>query len=347
MKGFLYFAHPGNLDMRTGGYGYDRRVIGALRDLGWDIKVLPLGDGFPDPTLQQLRHAEDVLSILPDGATVVVDGLAYGLLDTWASKQSIRLNLFALVHHPLALETGIAPRQRAKLLRHERAALSYAQGVVVTSHATARELRNNYDVMRSRIVVAHPGVDAAPLAIGTGNPARLLSVGSLTHRKGHDVLIASLCLLRDLPWICRIVGSEIMDPKVAGELDTMIGEALLRERVILAGEMENLSDEFDQADVFVLASRYEGYGMAFAEAMVRGLPVVGCAVGAVSEVVPQSAGILVEPNDPVSFADALRRLLVEPHTRSKMADAAAAVGRALPSWQETATKIAEFLDERT
>lgn len=342
----LYFVYPGDLATRTGGYGYDRRVVGCLRDLGWDVHLLSLGDGFPFPSPEQLRHAEDVLSGIPDGAATLLDGLAFGVLDDWARRHHDRFRLFALVHHPLALETGLAADRQAKLARRERDALACTRGVVVTSHATARELAENYGVSEVRIVVAQPGVDPGPLATGQGDPPHILSVGSLTQRKGHDVLITALAMLRDLPWTCRIVGSRTLDPKVAVELEAWIEGAALQERIVLTGEVEDPRKEFARADIFALASRYEGYGMVFAEALAHGLPVVGCAAGAVPEVVPPAAGLLVPPDDAVSFAQALRRLLDEPDTRLAMADAAAVAGAALPSWRETATHIATFLEAR-
>jgi glycosyltransferase involved in cell wall biosynthesis len=321
-------------------------VIAALRDLGWDVRALSLGDGFPYPSPDQLRHAEDVLSDIPPRAAILLDGLAFGVLDDWARRYHDRWRLFALVHHPLALETGLAPDRQAELARRERDALAHTRGVLVTSHATARELVENYGVCEDRIVVAQPGVDPGPLATGQGDPPHILSVGSLTHRKGHDVLITALAMLRDLPWTCRIVGSRTLDPKVAAELEAWIEGAALQERIVLTGEVEDPRKEFARADIFALASRYEGYGMVFAEALAHGLPVVGCAAGAVPEVVPPAAGLLVEPDDATSFAQALRRLLDEPDTRLAMADAAAVAGAALPSWRETATSIATFLEAR-
>lgn len=338
----LYFAYPGDLETRTGGYGYDRRVVGALGALDWDVRMVPLGEGFP--MRPDLVHAEEALSAIPQGSLVLVDGLAFGVMDEWACRHAARFRLHALVHHPLAFETGLAADVRNALSRSEKTALACTRGVVVTSHVTARELVATYDVAAEDIVVALPGTDPVPLAAGTRIPPCILSVGSLTRRKGHDVLIAALATLRDLPWSCRIVGSERLDPVVATELAEQIRQADLAGRITLVGEVEDPRSEFSQADIFALASRYEGYGMVFAEALAHGLPIVGCATGAVPEVVPEAAGILVEPDDPQKFAAALRRLLAEPEVRSAMADAAAVAGAALPSWKDTAAIVSAFLD---
>ncbi|MFN7104014.1 MAG: glycosyltransferase family 4 protein [Pseudorhizobium sp.] len=344
MSTTLHFAYPGELQTRTGGYGYDRRVIGALEDLGWDVKLVPLGDSFP--VCPDLAHAESTLAAVPDGSILIVDGLAFGVLDEVAQALGQRLRLFALVHHPLALETGLSEPAKTEMARRERAALACTRGVVVTSAATARELVGNFGVASTDIVTALPGTDPVPLATGSGDVPCILSVGSLTRRKGHDVLIAALATSVDLSWTCRIVGSRNLDVAVTDELERQILTLGLQDRVTLVGEVEDVQAEFAGADIFALASRYEGYGMVFAEALAHGLPIIGCAAGAVPEVVPAAAGILVAPDSPEEFATALRRLLDEPQTREAMADGAARAGAALPSWRDTAATIAQFLESR-
>lgn len=340
----LVFAYPGELETRTGGYGYDRRAVAALRDLGWNVELISLGDGFPNPNPRELDDAGKRLSELADDSLVLIDGLAFGAMDEWAGREAKRLRIMALVHHPLALETGLDSEQQAAAAAREKAALAQTRGVVVTSHMTATELAANYAVPAERIAVAIPGMDPAPLAAGGGDPPLILSIGTLTHRKGHDVLISSLEKLRDLPWTCRIVGSKVLDPGIAAELESQVARSGLGDRIELAGQIDDTRSEFARADIFALASRYEGYGMVFAEALAQGLPIVGCAAGAVPDVVPESAGFLVPLDDPDAFAAALRRLLEEPETRISMADAAAIAGAKLPSWRDTAVIISDFLE---
>ena len=340
----LVFAYPGELESRTGGYGYDRRAVAALRDLGWNVELISLGDGFPNPDARQLDDAGGRLSGLTDDSLVLIDGLAFGVMDEWAGREAKRLKIVALVHHPLALETGLDSKQQQAAAAREKAALAHTRGVIVTSHATAAELAANYAIPAEKITVAIPGMDPAPLAVGGGDPPLILSVGTLTHRKGHDILISSLEKLRDLRWTCRIVGSKMLDPDIAAELERQVSQSGLGNRIELAGQIDDTRSEFAKADIFALASRYEGYGMVFAEALAQGLPIVGCVAGAVPDVVPESAGFLVPPDDPDAFAAALRRLLVEPETRISMADAAAIAGAGLPSWRDTAVTISGFLE---
>lgn len=340
----LYFAYPGDLQARSGGYGYDRRLIGALRDLDWNVHLVPLGDGFP--LSPDYAAAEAALASIPEGGLLLIDGLAFGVMDSWAQREAAKRQVFALVHHPLALETGLADETKAELAARERQALSNTRGVIVTSAATATEMVASYGIEVDDLVVATPGTDPVPLATGSGDPFCILSVGSLTRRKGHDILIDALASLVDLDWTCRIVGSRTLDASLALELDGQIRRLGLQGRVSLVGEVEDVRSEFARADLFALASRYEGYGMVFAEALAHGLPIVACAAGAVPDVVPASAGMLVAPDDALAFAGALRRLLTEPDTRVTMADASAVAGAALPSWRDTATTIAAFLEQR-
>jgi glycosyltransferase involved in cell wall biosynthesis len=170
-----------------------------------------------------------------------------------------------------------------------------------------------------------------------------VSVGSLTRRKGHDVLIAALERITDLPWTCRIVGSADLDRETAEKLRHQLAASGVSERVELAGAVDDVRAEFARADIFALATRYEGYGMVFAEAMAHGLPIVGCRVGAVADVVPGNAGFLVDADDPDAFAGALRRLLEDTDLRISMADAAAVEAAKLPSWHDTAARVSDFL----
>jgi len=340
----LAFAYPGNLELKTGGYGYDREMIAGLRRLGWDIDLIALGEGFPSPSSQALEEAERRLSALPDGTLVMIDGLAFGVMDEWAKREEQRLKIVALVHHPLALETGVSEADQSRLRRSERQALATTQHVFVTSPMTARELIENFAVPTAKVSVAVPGTVRQPKSHKAQNDVpQILSVGSLTRRKGHDVLIASLAMIVDLPWKTTIIGSPHLDPSVAAALAEQISALDLNDRITLAGECEDLSAAYASADIFALASRYEGYGMVFAEALSYGLPIVACHTGAVPEVVPSDAGYLIPVDNVKALASALRRLLIDPEDRARRAEAAASAGEGLPSWTDTSTILSNRL----
>ncbi|MEN0118416.1 MAG: glycosyltransferase family 4 protein [Agrobacterium cavarae] len=342
----LAFAYPGDLELKTGGYGYDREIIEGLDRLGWSIDLIPLGEGFPSPSSNVLREAERRLSALPDGMLVMIDGLAFGVMDEWAKREKTRLNIVALVHHPLALETGVGESDQMRLRHTETNALAATQHVFVTSPMTARELIENFGVPESKISVAVPGTAKPPQGHKTHNEIpQILSVGSLTRRKGHDVLIASLATIVDLSWQAMIIGSPNLDPSVASALEEQIKALGMNDRITLAGECDDLSAAYAGADIFALASRYEGYGMVFAEALSYRLPIVACHTGAVPDVVPSDAGFLGPVDDVEAMAFALRRLLIDPDERARRSEAAASAGAELPTWTDTSTIISNRLKD--
>ncbi len=341
----LVFAIPGEIEIRSGGYGYDRRMIAELRKLRWQVDHLRLADGFPAPSRADLETTAKQFADLPDESLVLVDGLAFGAMPEIAQREARRLKLVALVHHPLALETGLSERTAQELRTSETAALASTRGIVVTSPATARTLISDFGVGPDAICVAIPGTEPAEPARGgrDGEPPLILAIGSLTPRKDHATLVAALAQLRDRPWQCRIVGSDRMDPASATNLHKQIGELGLNDRIAVTGAIDDVDAEYDRADIFALASRYEGFGMVFAEAMARGLPIVCCRGGAVPDLVPDTAGILLEPGDIEGFAAALALLLYDRQTRQNYAASAWATGRNLPDWPRSAQVLADFL----
>lgn len=346
MRRALTFAFPGDLGLNTGGYAYDRKVIAELEKLGWIVQPLSLGGGFPVPSEDVRIAAEGRLSALADGSLVMIDGLAFGVLGDWASREASRLRIVALVHHPLALESGLGPEAGERFRRAEEKALRFARHVVVTSPMTARELAMNYGIDAVRITVAVPGTEPAPASVGNRRVPRILSIGTLTPRKGHDVLLAALKAVEDLAWSAMIVGSRALSPDTAAALERQLETLGLRERVELAGECDDTRALLATTDIFALASRYEGYGMALAEALSQGVPVVSCRVGAIPDVVPDEAGILVPVDDSQAFAEALRSLLSDADLRRSKADAARRAGAKLPGWQTTATILSAALEAR-
>jgi glycosyltransferase involved in cell wall biosynthesis len=340
------FAVPGDLATPTGGYAYDRRMITELGDLGWQIDLLDLGEGFPWPSEAARTIALTRLLATPAGRIIVVDGLALGVLPEAAIQLAGRNPLLALVHHPLALEWGLSGEQAGTLRASERAALAAVHAVVVTSAATARLVASDYAVPARRITVARPGSDPARPAEGSGGGiVRLLSVGAVVPRKGFDVLIAALAMLTDLPWQLTIAGDRTRDRNAAAQLDADVARHGLGNRIAAPGAVspQRLAAFYAEADVFVLASHFEGYGMAYAEAIAHGLPIIGTSAGAIPDTVPPDAGLLVAPGDIPALAQALRRLIADDGLRRRLAGAARAAAPRLPTWRHSAEIFARAL----
>lgn len=338
----LAFVVPGDLATPTGGYGYDRRIIQELRRFGWRVYVADIGNGFPFPSKGQRQFAMSILSDVPAGCPTVVDGLAFGALPE-AGALRFRTPLIALVHQPLALDPGLDSRQADIFHGSERAALANAARVVVTSEATRRIMMTEYDVPAPRLNVVRPGNDKARPACGSNDGVvRLLSVGSVVPVKGYDLLIAAVASLTDMPWQLTIAGDRTRDPVAAEQLDAAIGAYGLGDRIMLLGAVshERISELLLASDVFVLASRFEGYGMALAEAIAHGLPIVSTTAGAIPDTVPAGTRILVPPNDTPALEQALRCLIGKPVERQRLAKNARAAAAQLPTWEESARQFA-------
>jgi glycosyltransferase involved in cell wall biosynthesis len=342
----LVVVVPGSIDTLTGGYIYDRRMVAGLRQRGWQVSVRELDSSFPYPTASARDQAAVVLAAIPSGSLVVIDGLALGPLAPELTQEAGRLRLVALVHHPLAAETGVEPHVAARLAAEERQALAAVRLVVVTSQATADSLAG-YDVEPNRIAVAVPGTDPAPLARGSRpGPCQLLNVSTLTPRKGHEVLFGALASVADRRWRLACVGSLDRDPQTVERLRAQLRRFDLEGRVSLIGEVAaaGLADYYDAADVFVLPTLYEGYGMAVAEALARGLPVVSTPTGAIPELVGGVAGLLVPPGDERALSAALAEVLDGEQVRARLAEGARRVRDRLPTWDEASATFADALE---
>jgi glycosyltransferase involved in cell wall biosynthesis len=351
------FVVPGDIKTPTGGYIYDREVIAGLTERGWKVALHQLDASFPAPTPAALRAARGTFAGLADGRVVVIDGLALPGLDRLVADEARRLTLVALVHHPVALETGLDPLEAERYGALERSALGYVRRVITTSQWTARALAAE-GVPVAQLRVAEPGVDRRKtrgssdpkggLVSGAGpsDVVNLLCVGTLTPRKGHAVLLEALNEIRDRHWHLTCAGSLLRDAPTVAAIQHQIDRFSLRKRVSLLGDLDRdaLERQYARADVFVLPSYLEGYGMALAEAVAFGLPVISTTAGAIPETVPGNASILVAPGDSRALAKALASVIDEPARRAALAANARAARASLPTWATAATKFATALD---
>lgn len=342
----MHFLIPGDPDTRTGGYLYDRRIMSGLMALQWAVQLHPLDASFPTPTAAAADSAAAVLAALPPQALVVIDGLALGAMPALVARHRARLRLVGLVHHPLALETGLDPALRQQLYASELAALGHVRLIIVTSPHTVRALAD-YQVSPERCLVVSPGVEPAPLATGsTDSIPVLLCAASLTPRKGHAVLLQALSRLKHLPWRLRCAGSPDLDPSTAAGLHELSASLQLTDRVEWLGELDaiRLARCYEQADLFVLPSWYEGYGMVLTEALARGLPIISTTAGAIPDTVPAAAGLLIPPGDTTALANALEQVLTQVDLRHRLATAAQVARKHLTDWPTACAHFGAALD---
>lgn len=337
----LHIICPGDINQLTGGYGYLRRLAAGLRALGDPVIIHELPG--PHPFVDDLsRQAADaMMAAIPDGARVLIDGLALPIAAHAVWVDRYRLRFAALVHHPLHLENGLTPEQADTLFRIERDALAHMRHVIVPSVTSLRGVAD-LSVPTARITIANPGTDAAEPSAGSGGDGpTILCVATLTPRKGHLVLVEALARVKHLPWRLVLVGSDARHPGQAAAIAAAVAEHGLTERVRMTGELSGpvLEAEWRAADLFTLVSYHEGYGMVAADALKRGLPCIVTDAGGLAEVVPPGAGAVVPPGDVTALAAAFERLLSDGQALSAARAAAQAAGAALPSWQQSVALI--------
>lgn len=327
----VHFIVPPGIDdpaRPSGGNAYDRRVVCGLAAEGWKVH---LHEAASDGALAA------ALGRIPDGSLVLLDGLIASPAPEVLVPEAARKRLVVLVHMPFADE-------------REGAVLSAAASVVTTSAWARHVLVETYSLPGDRVHVAAPGVDPAELAPGTATAGELLSVAAVIPGKGHDLLLEALAPLTGFRWRCRCVGSLHRDPAFVERLRRRALDGGLDSRVSFPGvqpEVE-LARSYASADVLVLPTRGESYGMVVAEALARGLPVVAADVGGVPEALGRAAdgtrpGLLVSPDDPVALREAIRSWLEDPGLRRRLRAAARERRASLADWSTTTSAVAGAL----
>jgi glycosyltransferase involved in cell wall biosynthesis len=342
MTGRLVLVVPGDVDdpaRPSGGNTYDRRAADELRRRGWDVRWCPVPGAWPDADTAARARLAGVLGATSPDTTVLVDGLVACGAPEVVVPAAARHRLVVLVHAPLG---GLGPAAYAR----EGPVLRAAEAVVATSSWSAEWLTAAYGLRDTRVHVARPGATPAPVAAGSPDGGHLLCVASVVPGKGQDVLVAALARLADLSWRCTCVGSLARSPAFAEAVQRDVRSAGLASRVRLTGPLagEALATAYDAADLLVLPSLHETWGMVVTEALSRGVPVVASAVGGVPEALGTAPGgdrpgLLVPPSDPDALAAALRRWLQEPRLRERLRDAALLRRAELPGWDLTADHL--------
>jgi glycosyltransferase involved in cell wall biosynthesis len=349
----VYVVVPGDIDdpaRPSGGNAYDRRVCKALPAAGRTVCEITVNGAWPEPDRMARAELSRRLASVPDGADVLLDGLvACGVPDVLA-PHARRLRLVVLVHLPLGDEVGLPPAVVADRTARERMTLHAAASVVATSPWAARRLVAVHGLPVDRVHVVPPGVEPAPLAVAEEAGTRLLCVGSITPTKGQDLLVEALAQISDRDWGCLLVGPVTRAPAHVAHVRNLVRHYGLGDRVALTGPLTGaaLDAAYSGADVLVVPSRAESYGMVVTEAIARGIPVLAAGVDGVPETLGRAPdgtvpGLLVPPADVAALAAALRRWLDEPDLRRSARAAARQRRGALTGWEVTARCLADAL----
>ncbi|WP_433352270.1 glycosyltransferase family 4 protein [Micromonospora saelicesensis] len=339
----VHVVLPGDIDdpaTPSGGNSYDRRICTGLGERGWSMHEHPVPGAWPHPDPAERAALGGVLAAAPDDAVVLVDGLIASAVPDLLAPHARRLRLVVLVHMPLDDEA-------------EGRALAAARAVVTTSEWTRRRLLLRHPLRPDRVRVAQPGVTPAPpIPPGSATGGRLLCVAAVTRHKGHDVLADALTVLPEAPWTLVCVGTLAREPELVHRLRDRLAGAGLADRVRLAGPLTGaaLDAAYADADLLVLPSRGETYGMVVTEALARGRPVLATRVGGVPEALGRTPdgdlpGLLVPPDDPAALAGALSWWLGDDHLRDQLRRAALARRDTLTDWPVTTALLAGVLKE--
>ncbi|MFC8780483.1 glycosyltransferase family 4 protein [Streptomyces nigra] len=349
----VHFVMPGGVDdpaAPSGGNAYDRRVSLDLPGFGWQVHKHAVAGAWPRPEAAARAELARTLREFPDGTVVLLDGLVACGVPEIVVPEAERLRLAVLVHLPLGDETGLEPSVAVDLDARERTVLRAVDAVVATSDWAVRRLVSHHGLAPERVHVAAPGADIAPLASGTDGVSRLLCVAAVTPRKGQHRLVEALATVTDLPWRCSLVGGLNHDPEYVDGLRHLIARHGLTDRLVLAGPQAGaeLDASYNSADLMVLTSYAETYGMAVTEALARGIPVLATDVGGVPEAVGRAPdggvpGILVPPENPAAIAAELRGWFGEADVRRRLKAAARGRRAALNGWAGTARSLAAVL----
>lgn len=349
----VHFVLPGGVDdpsRPSGGNAYDRRVCLDLPGFGWQVRKHLAAGEWPRPAAEDRDALARTLRDLPDGSVVLLDGIVACGVPEVVVPEAERLRLAVLVHLPLGDETGLAPEVAAELDARERAVLRAVPAVIATSDWAVRRLVSHHGLAPEKVHVAAPGADIAPLASGTDGVSHLVCVAAVTPRKGQHRLVEALAAVTDLPWSCDLVGGIDQDPEYVAHLRELIARHGLEDRLHLVGAKTGaaLDASYARADLTVLTSYAETYGMAVTEALARGIPVLATDVGGVPEAVGRAPdggvpGILVPPENPAALAAELRGWFGEADVRRRLKSAARGRRAALGGWAATAKSLAGVL----
>jgi glycosyltransferase involved in cell wall biosynthesis len=339
---------PGPLTTRTGGSIYDRRIVEGLTGKGWDVTLVEL-DPIPHPLSPPLESAGPRFSELRDGTTVLIDGLAFGTMPEFVEREAWRLRFVPIVHMPLSMTPGLIRGESAWLSNLERRALKHARHVVITGQRTRTQVRllTGWNDER-RVARIPPGTDRLPEhrvpVRETDAPVRLLCVANLTPGKGYDILLRALAAGRNTRWTLACAGSDTRDPDYAACVKSLAHELGLASQVTWLGELDEaeLREAHRDADLFVMSTRSETYGMAVADAIAAGVPVVSTRTGEIATLVGDG-GLLAEPNDRDAFAAILDESIADPHLRDRLRAGARQAAARLPTWDEAVDAMADVL----
>ncbi|MCD4708236.1 MAG: glycosyltransferase family 4 protein [Candidatus Sabulitectum sp.] len=342
----ISFVMLGLKNYSTGGYYFNFKMASALSKAGHEVDVIHLTTMPKKLRGSRIRGSFYVLKrVLRNRPDLLVVSKSYSFM------APLRLILFTLGYPVLYMVHHLEWHDRAGGVSNLRKNivrwfLSCGKKIWVNSRSTADDVIS-LGIPESRLCVIPPGfdrfrTDSEPKQL----PVRILSVGTICSRKDQLTLVKACAMLGDRDFHLSILGDETADrdyaEAVRKEADSLGG------KVTFTGHLftEGLYEMYNQSHILANLSHWEGYGIAVAEALWAGLPVLAADAGAVPELITHGDnGYLMAPGDVESCARYLRILIDNGTLRKKMSSNARERARKLFTWCDTGREFVSLAEE--
>jgi glycosyltransferase involved in cell wall biosynthesis len=332
----LYFLITGNLHSLTGGYLYNTHMINGLKEKGYTVNVLATDWQWKDiDELEKICRYN--LEKLPHGTCIVVDSLILASLHQIIQEFRKRLIFLGLIHLPSSYD--ILSGVQGELAREELIALDHVRQVIVTGRFTF-DLLCHAGLNPVKIRIVEPGTDLFPRKKRyKAVPSELLCISNYSSLKAQDMMIRALYRLADRDWTLHLYGSMDRDREYTASVRSLIQQLKMEHRIYMHGivERDEISGVFLNADLFLLPSLFESYGMVLTESLAHGIPVVTTLAGNLPCTVPAGMGLLIEPGNEEQLAEAICSLFDDPKKYSNLCAAASQYFRQVRSWEKAVT----------
>ena len=271
-KKSIYFIYPGNINAKTGGYIYEKNIITYCRKKNINIYPISLSENYPFPDEKDLKRFLKILKNIPIKSTIVIDGLALeGMYDIF--NKFNKYKVVGLIHHPLSLE--FKGNTAKKFLKLEKKYLNLINNFIVTSIETKSLLINEFKIKNYKISVVEPGIfRMKKYKYNKKNKLHFLTCGSIIDRKNYLFLLEVFKNFKN--YSLNIIGDTSRDSDYYIKIKKYVKTNKLSTKINFIGKVSDLklAKLYSQTDFYISVSKYEGFGMSLANALIAKKPII-------------------------------------------------------------------------